>query len=73
MSFDGLEPARNRGSYRRWRGESPSPPTPSPQRWRMFLDYKLVPDDPENTNIIWITKNNFILGIFTLQNFILLS
>ena len=40
---------------------------------RMFLDYKLVPDDPENTNIIWITKNNFILGIFTLQNFILLS
>ena len=50
-----------------------SSPTPSPQRWRMFLDYKLVPDDPENTNIIWITKNNFILGIFTLQNFILLS
>ena len=48
-------------------------PTPSPQRWRMFLDYKLVPDDPENTNIIWITKNNFILGIFTLQNFILSS
>ena len=46
---------------------------PRPPRWRMFLDYKLVPDDPENTNIIWITKNNFILGIFTLQNFILLS
>ena len=41
-----------------------------PPRWRMFLHYKLVPDDPENTNIIWITKNNFILGIFTLQNFI---
>ena len=53
--------------------QPPPPPTPSPQRWRMFLDYKLVPDDPENTNIIWITKNNFIPGIFTLQNFILLS
>ena len=37
--FDGLELARNRGSYTSWRGTA-SHPLP----WAMFLDYKLVFD-----------------------------
>ena len=36
----------------------------------MLLDYKLVPDRSQEKNIIWITKKNLILGIFTSQNFI---
>ena len=51
----------------------PPPPPPTTLTHVPRLKTSSVLTDPENTNIIWIIKNNFILGIFTLQNFILLS
>ena len=51
----------------------PLPPAPTTLTHVPRLQTSSVLTDPENTNIIWIIRNNFILGIFTLQDFILLS